>query len=62
MAKPILIVRCPTINDPKTGDSYEAELRKAMPDYNVALIWGRLADTVTFEIITEHNQPQGLSV
>jgi hypothetical protein len=62
MAKPILIVRLPVELCNTAANDYNKELKESCPDYNVIFVYGKDAEMGTFEIITEHNQPQGLSV
>jgi cobalamin biosynthesis Co2+ chelatase CbiK len=63
MAKPILIVRFPEKGSAHFSDAdidrAKAEFKKEFTDYHVLLLF---VDGVQVEIITEHNQPQGLSV
>jgi hypothetical protein len=61
MAKPILIVRIPLDFKPSLIDSINEYVSRKCPDYNVLVIESRIKDT-EISIITEHNQPQGLSV
>lgn len=60
MAKPILIVRLP---EPYTHDSLDQAneyVTRKCPDYNVLVIHDD-CKSVTFQILTEHNQPEGLA-
>ena len=60
MAKPILIVRvpCAKIDNLETYEEFRYRVKESCPDYNVLVF----IDDIKAEIITERNQPQGLSV
>jgi hypothetical protein len=63
MAKPILIIRMPAGHDTETVDQTDEYATGKCLDYNVIVVQDdRDLEYVQFEIITEHNQPQGLSV
>jgi hypothetical protein len=60
MAKPILLMKIPLdLYSVKELDDLEELYLEKFPDYNVIVTD---VSELSVEIITEHNQPQGLSV